>query len=250
MPKTQVMRLLGLVPADCERAVGNYFIDNLRDGRDCGDGPNKGQREYLVKFQGFGKMAWVPADQLPPDAADLARGYTLSNEEREEIKELGCAKPKQDQRGPKLHHTDGSLFLITDNRIFLAWMPLFVSESCTQVFYFLVNLFVLLNEEGCNWVFEHPMAYDAACQIKKFIINRKGLSPIAAKIAAWATKLLACDRMHYSNHVKAAHGAPLTWCEQHCNPDNIPEFDKMLTEKAEEAFQVRRMHVCCACGCQ
>ena len=238
LPKGQVLQLMGGVEeAEWQAATGNLHIDCLRDGRGAG-----GEREYLVKFVGLGRSVWVPATKLPPDAADLTRGYSLSDEERNEIREIGCAKPKQDQRGPKRYHTDGALCLITDNRIFLATVPVFVSESCTQVFYFMVKLLTLFDEEGtgCEWVFNSPMAYDAACQIKKFILNRRGLHPLAERIARWAEGLLACDRMHYAGHKKAAIGEALTWCEQCCNPDNIPEFDKVLTEKAEEAFQVSR----------
>ena len=58
----------------------------------------------------------------------------------------------------------------------------------------------------------------------------------AERLAVWAAKFLACDRMHYKNHKKAPPGKEKTYCELHCDPDKIRAFDGMKTEMAETTF--------------
>jgi hypothetical protein len=63
-----------------------------------------------------------------------------------------------------------------------------VSESCTQVYAFLLELLKMGQDpaNGLAWLFETACAYDAACQIRQFILNRRNKSPEAESLAAWA----------------------------------------------------------------
>ena len=131
---------------------------------------------------------------------------------------LTCKTEKNTQMANK-HRTAGLCCAVYNCGIVVAVTELFGSESLTQVYLFLIWMWKTL------LLFPHLLAYDDACQLKRFCNKRLGT--VAARFIA--NLIMVVDKLHFKNHIDK-------WCRQNVNPHKVKEFNDLNTEACEQTF--------------
>ena len=185
------VRWLGWAPAYdswvCQCSVGQAALDEYA-----------AQRASARPKKKVGRLAaaWDAAlDQCQANEGDFA----VSAKDEISFNEVACDCLKEFQYAEKKQTTAGILALVSSCGLFLKMDEIFGSESMSQVYLFLYDTFYLEQVPPPK-----VLAYDDACHLSKFLINR--IQDKNSAFAEWlildskAGVKIVCDRFHFPNH--------------------------------------------------
>ena len=192
----------------CECDIGKEAIDEF-----------KAERARPKKHAG--KLAAEINAKL---CGDGKSDFVVTARDEAAFRTLACETLKEFQHEERKHTTAGVLALVSSCGLFLKISEIFGSESMTQVHNFLFEAYSVDKIQKPK-----VFAYDDACHLKKFLLNRQATSPLARFLLK--DMEIVCDRFHFPNHKSL-------WCKANVNPANckIPGFERANTEAAEQAF--------------
>ena len=178
--------------------------------------------------------AW---DAASDKCAESSGEFVTTARDEQSYQQVSCETLKQFQYAEKKHTTAGVLALVASCGLFLKIEEIFGSESMSQVYLFLYEAFYVQQVPT-----PRVLAYDDACHLSKFFINRLDTSAFAQ----WLVRKehqgveIYVDRFHFVNHKSF-------WCKLNVDPKlcTVPGFEKANTEAAEIAFAwlARSKHV-------
>ena len=126
----------------------------------------------------------------------------------------------------KKTRTVGVLLGMWNCGIISSYRSLYGSEGIAQVFNFMLDVINISPESIPKF-----LAYDTACQLKQYSLNqitRLANNDIKSERLEHLNEIkMIVDKFHFSGHTGK-------FCKEHCNPNEIPEINKLNTEACEQ----------------